>query len=227
MKLNRAHRQSGATLMEVLIAMTISLVATAAMIAMMSNTLGTTTRIIHMTKLTDDMRVAMQMMGRDVRRSSYNANSMYCYGNMDCASDGSDLTLAGDVVINDTGSCLTFLMDRGHDGVSTNDGAGGFRHVTKEGVGVIEMWTGGNTADCTDAPGATGWVDITDPDQMDIFTFEVGDEGYTLVILDNGTASLSQKVRKIRMDMEGRLVVDNSITRHVEDVITIRNDLLL
>ena len=227
MKLNRFHRQSGATMMEVLIAMTISLVVTSAMIAMMSNSLGTTTRIIHMTKLTDDMRAALQMMSRDVRRSSYNANSMYCYANDDCATDGSSLTLAGDVVINDTADCFTFLTDRDHDGDSTEDSAGGFRHVTKNGVGVIEMWTGDGAPNCTDAAGAAGWVDITDGEQMDIFAFTVGDEGYSQVILDNGTATLSQKVRKIRMDMEGRLVLDNSITRHIEDVITIRNDLLL
>ena len=39
MKLNRFHKQSGATLMEVLIAMTISLVVTAAMIAMIATTI--------------------------------------------------------------------------------------------------------------------------------------------------------------------------------------------
>lgn len=227
MNISRFNKQSGATLMEVLIAMTISLVVTAAMIAMMSNSLGTTARIIHMTKLTDDMRIAMQMMSRDVRRSSYNANSMYCYGNYDCNSDGSDLTLAGEVVITDAGNCFTFLTDRDHNGNSIDNDAGGFRHVTKNGVGVIEMWTGDNAPDCTDDAGAVGWVDITDSEQMDIFSFTVGDEGYTQEILNNGTTTLNQKVRKIRMDMEGRLVLDDSITRHVEDVITIRNDLLL
>ena len=76
MNKNRFHKQTGATLMEVLIAMTISLVVTAAMIAMMSNSLGTTARIIHMTKLQDDLRVAMQMMTRDLRRSNFNSKSM-------------------------------------------------------------------------------------------------------------------------------------------------------
>ncbi len=47
-------RQTGASLMEVMIAMSISLVVTAAMIALMSNSLGTTARIIQMTKLSDD-----------------------------------------------------------------------------------------------------------------------------------------------------------------------------
>ena len=147
MKLETLHRQRGATMMEVLIAMTISLVVTAAMIAMMSNTLGTTARIIHMSKLSDDMRVAMQMMTRDVRRSSYNVGSMYCYANEDCGSDASGVTLAGDVNINDAGTCFTFLLDRGWDRNSTNDGAGGFRRVTTNGVGVLEMWTGDSAPD--------------------------------------------------------------------------------
>jgi type IV pilus assembly protein PilW len=228
MKGIRFHKQAGATLMEVLIAMTVSLVATAAMIAMMSNSLGTTTRIIHMTKLTDDMRVAMQMMSRDVRRSSYNANSMLCYANENCATDGSGLALAGDVVINDAASCFTFLTDRDHDGDSTENAAGGFRRVTSLGAGVIEMWIGDNSPDCSADAGAAGWVQITNPEDMDIFAFTVDDDlSYDQVILDNGTDTVSQRIRKIRMNLQGRLVVDNTITRTLEDVINVRNDLLL
>ena len=78
-------RQTGASLMEVLVAMSISLVVTASMIALMANSLGTTGRIVKMTKLADDMRVTMQMVTRDVRRSSYNANSILCYANDACA----------------------------------------------------------------------------------------------------------------------------------------------
>ena len=226
--INRAHRQSGASLMEVLIAMSISLVVTAAMIAMMSNSLGTTARIIKMTKLTDDMRIAMQMMTRDVRRSSYNANSMFCYANDDCGTDTSGLVLAGDITINDAETCFTFLTDRDHDGDSTENEAGAFRHVVTDGVGVIEMWTGGNNPDCDDAAGAAGWVEITNPENMDIFAFTVDDDlSYTQVILDNGTDTLSQRIRKLRMNMQGRLVLDNDIQRSVEDVINVRNDLVL
>ena len=45
----KRNKQQGASLMEVLIAMSISLVVTASMIALMANSLGTTTRIIKMT----------------------------------------------------------------------------------------------------------------------------------------------------------------------------------
>jgi type IV pilus assembly protein PilW len=218
--------------MEVMIAMSISLVVTASMIALMANSLGSTARIIQMTKLSDDMRVALQMMSRDVRRASYNANSMYCYANTDCASDGI-VTTAGDITMVDLDSdsvndCFTFLMDRDYDGDSTEDNAGGFRRVTANGVGVIEMWTGDSTADCTDAAGAAGWVQITNPENMNISVFSIDDNlSYTQNILDDGTNTVSMKVRKVRMNMEGQLVLDSTITRHMEDIIAVRNDLLL
>ena len=221
-------RQGGTSLMEVLVAMTISLVVTAAMIALMGNSLGSTTRIIQMTKLSDDLRITMQMMSRDVRRSSYNANSMFCYANDDCDTDGA-ITAATDINIDDGNSCLTFLMDRDHDGDSTEDDAGGFRHVTTGGVGVIEMWTGDENPNCADAAGAAGWVQVTNPDNMDIFAFSVDENlSYTQVVKDDGAGNtVTQKVRKIRMNMRGRLVLDNTITRTVEDIISVRNDLLL
>ena len=94
------YLQAGASLMEVMVAMSISLVVTASMIALMANSLSTTARVVKMTKLTDDLRVAMQMMTRDVRRSSYNANSMFCYDNENCATDGA-IVAAGDITLAD------------------------------------------------------------------------------------------------------------------------------
>jgi type IV pilus assembly protein PilW len=230
------YLQAGASLMEVLVAMSISLVVTASMIALMANSLSTTARVVKMTKLTDDLRVAMQMMTRDVRRSSYNANSMFCYANENCATDGA-IVAAGDITLADidgdtVNDCFTFLMDRDHDGDSTEDDAGGFRRVTDGGVGVVEMWTGGANPDCDAAAGAAGWVQITDPDETDVFAFSVVDDdedlSYTVVIQDDGAGNtLSQRVRKIRMNLQGRLVADETIVRRVEDVISVRNDLLL
>jgi type II secretory pathway component PulJ len=224
--MNRVNfRQSGATLMEVLVAMSISLVVTSAMIAMMANSLGTTARIVKMTKLADDMRVAMQMMTRDVRRTSYNARSMFCYGNPNCGADEGGPTMAGDITIAGGGECLTFLLDRDHDGDSTENAGGGFRRVTDSGIGVMEMWTAGAAANCdVDA----GWVRITDPEDMDILSFSADEAlSYETEIFNDGTTSMSQKVRKIRLSMQGRLVLDNTVVREVEDIITVRNDLLL
>ncbi len=223
-------KQNGMSLMEVMVAMSISLVVTASMIALMANSLGTTARIIKMTKLSDDMRITMQMMSRDVRRSSYNANSMFCYANDDCDGEvtaAGTITLANDITINNSNDCFTFLMDRDHDGDSTENSAGGFRRVISSGVGVIEMWNGDQAPDCA-AVGPSSWVQITNPDNMDIFAFSVDENlSSTVEIFNDGVDTLSQKIRKVRMNLGGRLVLDNSIRREIEDVISVRNDLLL
>ena len=254
-KLNKQNisllNQKGAGLMEVLIAMSISLVVTASMVALMANSLGTTGRIIKMTKLSDDMRTAMQMMTRDVRRSSYNGKSMYCYATSDCRegatvtlTDLSTMVLADDLNIQvdvNGNTCFTFLMDREEDGDSTNfdgdptiDSGGGFRRaeVDPDGngndVGVIEMWTGGVAPDCSAAAGTSSWVQITNPENFDIFAFSVDEDlSYTQEIFNDGVTTLSQKVRKIRMNMQGQLVLDPTVVRRIEDVISVRNDILL
>lgn len=218
-------RQAGASLMEVLVAMSISLVVTAAMIALMSNSLGTTTRIVKMTKLSDDLRVAMQMMSRDVRRSNYNGDSMFCYANEDCTA------LTGGTIEfdNPAPECLTYAIDRDGDGLD-NDAGGGFRWAqdASTGNGVIEMWV----SDSDKAPDAcadgANWVQITDPENIEIFGFVVDDElSYSQVIKDDGVERIEQQVRKIRMNISGRLVIDDSIVRRMADTISVRNDALV
>ena len=237
--MNTCHtksRQAGATLMEVLVAMSLSLVVTASMIALMANSLGSTARIVKMTKLSDDLRVAMQMMTRDLRRSSFNADSMLCYGNADCATDGS-IIAAGDVTIVN-GSCFWFQLDRADganalNGDSTDDATGGFRRrsmtVDEEEFGWIEMYTGVAPPTCNEADETEGWVAITDRENMNITGFTIDDSlSYTQIVLQDVNGNeVSQKVRKIRMTVLGQLVMDPSIVRRMEDVISVRNDLIL
>ena len=175
MHFNR-QSQAGFSLMEAVVAMSISLVVTASMVALMANSLATTSRIVNMTKLTDDMRSTMQMLTRDVRRTSYNADAMFCYANQDCFTDGS-VTLPGDIVINNSDNCFIFQLDRGNDdGLSTDYDAGAFRlmPVGNPAVGVIEMWVGIDPPDCGDARAPTigCWLPIrpawTSPTSMSI-----------------------------------------------------------
>ena len=218
--------QRGFSLMEAIVATSISLVVTASMVGLMANSLGSTSRIVNMTKLSDDLRSTMQLMTRDVRRTSYTANALLCYGNDDCFSDGS-VTLPGDITISNSNDCFTFLMDRDHDGDATENDAGAFRRVVSGGVGVIEMWTGNNQPNC--AASSDNWVQVTNPDSMDITNFSVDDDlSYTDVIFDDGAGTtISQKVRKIRLVLQAQVVHHDEITRRIEDVISVRNDLLL
>lgn len=219
------RRQAGFGLMEGVIAMGISLVVTASMVALMSNSLSNTSRIVNMTKLSDDLRATMQMLTRDVRRASYNADALLCYGNENCYTDGS-ITMPGDVVISDDGECFTFQLDRGHNGDGTDDAAGGFRRVETGGIGGLEMWTGGNSPDCDDDD--ESWVSVSNSDNMNITGFSVNDDqSYTETVFDDGVTVIQQRVRKLTFVIDGELVTDSDISRRMEDVISVRNDILL
>ncbi len=222
-----SHYQAGFTLMEAVVSMSISLVVTASMVALMANSLGNTSRIVNMTKLSDDLRSTMQLLTRDVRRASYNAGAFRCYANEDCFSDGT-VTMAADININDAQNCFTYQMDRSHDGNSTDDAAGGFRLSAIGGIGALEMWTGDEDSapDC-DAED-TDWVQVTNPGSMNITGFNINDAlSYSQVISDDGAGNtISQRVRKIRFRIDAQLVTAANITRRMEDVISIRNDFL-
>ena len=92
-------RNAGFTLIEAMISLALSLLVTSAMVALMANSLGTSTRVIHMSQLTDEMRNAMSMMTRDVRRANYSANSIFCYGYSKCGFAGGGAEQTGDIQI--------------------------------------------------------------------------------------------------------------------------------
>jgi len=215
-------KQDGATLIEILIGLALSLVVTSSMVMLMSNSLGTTTRVIEMTQLTDELRNTMSMLTRDLRRANYSANAAYCYANADCGLDGS----ANQVELFFSDSCITFNLDRDQNGDATTDNAGGFRKPV--GVNVIEMWTGDASPDCDAVAGAAGWLEITDPDLVDItdLTFTLVD--LTGNVSGGGGATLTQHTREISIALEGALRLEGPvpISRRIEDTIKVRNDFL-
>lgn len=220
------HRAAGFSLMETLIATALSLIVTSTMVALMASSLSHTARIVKMTKLTDDLRTSMQMMTRDVRRSNYSANAVNCFANPDCAADGT-LGSAGDVQISADNDCFVFLLDRDHDGDGTENAPGGFRWVSEDGGGYIEMWVGDSSPDCSASNG--NWAAITDPEIFVVTSFAVDDSlSYTEVIWDDGDGNQSvQRVRKLHLSITAQLAVDESIERTMEDVISLRNHVYL
>lgn len=229
-------RQAGVTLIEAMISLSLSLIVTSGMVVLMANSLGTSTRIIQMSQLTDELRNAMSMMTRDVRRANYSANSIYCYGNSECGDPGGLAEQAGDIQISG-GSCFTFTLDRSFDGDATNDAVGGFRlrpHPTL-GVGVIQMWTGiaGTAPGCGDSYLTDEWVELTDPNTVNITVFTVDDAGsVTKEVLPGEPTAYTNRQRQIQIFLEGNLVLEEDrgnvvVSRRLQDIIYVRNDFIL
>lgn len=234
--LSLKRRQAGVTLMETMISLALSLVVTMAMVVLMANSLGTATRVIYMSQLTDELRNAMSMMTRDVRRANYSANSIFCYGYSQCGFAGGNALQAGDIQISNGQSCFTFTLDRGFNGDATDDAVGGFRRVvTPDGVGVIEMWTGagGATPNCGSAAGSANWIELTDPNTVNIMAFEVDDAGSIVKnIPETKTTTFESRQREIEITVSGELIIEQArgnpvVRREIQDVIYVRNDYVL
>lgn len=235
------NRQVGASLMEMMIGLALSLVVVTSMVALMSNSVGSATRITQMSQLTDELRNTMSMLSRDIRRANYNANAIYCYGNSRCGEDDMSAEQSADLDFDGSGgSCVIFGLDRNFDGDASTDDAGAFRrrevdNDSGQRVGQVEMWVGGNAPDCDqninntdpDIPG--DWIAITDPGFVDILEFNVDDSEvnagtYENRVLEEDESELVQRVRFVLLEIEGRLNLDNSIQRRVVDTIRLRND---
>ena len=226
------RRQAGATLMEILIGLALSTIVTISMVALMSNSLGTTSRIIQMTQLTDQLRNTMSMLTRDVRRANYNPYSLFCYANSDCGVSDSTVTHSAelDVVAYSGNSCLRYYLERETPtGLPGAVGGGAFRHVVSGGVGSIEMWVGGDNQppDANCGGNANLWIPVTDPDFVDITAFVVDDDtGSITGTLVSEASTLTQRTRQVQVRIAGRLVRDNGIEREIEDTIKVRNDFI-
>ena len=208
-------------LISMMVTAVLSLFASATMVILMASTLGRGTTTIQMSRLTQDMRATMQLMSRDVRRANYHSSFLSCFGNTNCRAELGISAYVNTININADGDCFWYWLDRNGDGDLTNDLIGAYRLASVSGVGAIQMRVGGNDAAQCDAD--AGWELITDPTVVDITAFTVDDTASYSEVLSN--AGETQRVEKIRLILNGRLVRDNTITREIRDVVHVRNDI--
>jgi type II secretory pathway component PulJ len=232
------QKQTGVTLIELLVAGVISLIAASGMILAMSSTLGTGSQTIQMARLTQEMRTAMQIMSRELRRANYHSTFMNCYGKVDClAGLGLDDKLRA-IVIDDSGDsdCLWFWYERPQpDGIKVLKGewmAAAFRRqVSDDGIGRIQMTTDDTTPNCADLDDSGNWVDLTDPNIINILTFNVDDAASYVETYNANLDTIS--VEKIALSMTAKLKVDASVrswiqgnanaSRDLTQVVAVRN----
>ena len=239
-------RQKGMTLMELLVAGFISIIVSTGMVILMASTLGTGTQTIKMTKLSLEMRSALQIMTRELRRANYHATFAGCFGDQDCLNTLGIATEVTEININGANDCLWFWYDRPQrcptssctvaqlataQTAITAETVAGFRRLETGGIGTIQMTTSGTSA--ANCP-TSGWVDISNSNLIDIQAFNVDDAvtnfgSYTFSI--NGT----QSIERIGITMTGKLISDASLptwmqgsnapTLTIRDFVRVRNDI--
>lgn len=237
-------RQLGASLVEMLVAMLLSLIVSVSAILMLSNSLGTNSQIMHYTLLSNELRKSMQLMSRDVRRAGYTAGAQWCLANTLCMPDTSialpdplgildplplldSIELPNGIAVSESGDCFVFELDRDQDATIGAGDYGGYRRVVSEGVGVLMTWMGQDAPSCGAV--SDSWTRITNPNLIHISGFTVSDapsfdEVVSTDLLGNTTA---QRVRRIWIQISGELVNDAGVNETIETTIDVRNDMLM
>lgn len=226
-----ARRQAGFTLIELLVSLAVSLIAVSGMLLVMSNTVGSTAQVIEATRTSSELRTALQLISREVRRANFNENFIRCIGvgDQNCAFVSDEL--AFDATAGS--ACMTYGYRR-YDyaaGSWPADDTIRERGALRLNSGTLELNADG---DC-DTVG--GWERVSDPNVVRITEFNIVDaEGDNLLSHEQTvSANLSQRVRKFRVRLSGyscRLgdvatcPAANRVVRQVETTVRVRNDLI-
>lgn len=217
----RISAQSGLGLVEMLVSVALSLMAVTVMVILMANTLGTGSETIQMSRLSQELRASIQLMSRDLRRANYHSGYLNCFANFNCRNDLGIAAYVNTININAAGNCFWYWLDRDGDADLSNDAVGGYRFSTVGGIGVLQMRIAGNAAANCDDP--AGWELITDPDTIDITSFNISNsDSYTESLTSAGDV---QTVEKIRLTINGRMASNPAVQRQIQDLILVRNDI--
>ena len=205
------HQQKGLTLIEMLIALVLSLLVTGMVISMFTSSIGGHAQAIRTMRLNQDLRIAMDMMVRDIRRAGYWAGT-------NVASNPHATALSGGLPISITGSnCVVVSYDLDGDSDTSVEEFFGYRLNGLELETTKSSSATGTQPDCTGTFSA-GWEDLLDTNtvQIDTLTFE------TYPALAASFAASPNKT--VLITLEGTSRLDPNIKTVLSEEVRVRNE---
>ncbi|MED5523941.1 MAG: prepilin-type N-terminal cleavage/methylation domain-containing protein [Pseudomonadota bacterium] len=117
MPLTSRMRQTGMTLVELMVAMSMGLVVILAATTLFSATVGASSISARMTVLRSDLNIVANMITSDLRRAGYTANATDAFGKVACTSDyETNCPFAFKASRDITSSCVVARMDSNDNG---------------------------------------------------------------------------------------------------------------
>ena len=149
--------QSGFTLVELMIGITLGLVVTGSLVAFTTSMVRANSDNVRLMRLTEDLRTGMNLMTREVRRSGYDNESVNSALTSKAPSAYSDLT-----VETKTAGRIVYEYDLG-------DASKEFRGFRLDSVsGALEMKVASSKVACDSMD---GWSAISNPDVVHVTKF--------------------------------------------------------
>ena len=202
------HRQRGASLVELMIAMALGLTALAAMTSLVGSGIGMNARLLASSRLNEEVNAIGQLLTRDIKRAGYNADTIA----MVTDPTASPSLFANSLVVSEfpgeaANSCLIFAYDRNSNGVIDTVGTNenfGFRLND----GAVEIRIGGATCE------VGGWQNLSDTSVVNIT-----DLTFTL----NQTTANSVISTQVDIFLQGELTRNDNFSRQFSTNFLVRN----
>ncbi|HEY6511430.1 MAG TPA: prepilin-type N-terminal cleavage/methylation domain-containing protein [Burkholderiaceae bacterium] len=212
------HRQTGLSMVELMVGVAIGLFVVAGATLAVSNQLGDNRRLMLETQIQQDLRAAADVIARDLRRSGYWASAqdgVWHAGAVAVATNPYTAMAPASGVANE----VTFGYSRGaieNNLLDLNDQAG-FRLVDA----AIQMRTGGQ------------WQALTDSTTLRVTEFRVTLNSQAVALSCFNACPVgalacppTQTVREVEVLIEGTAVHDPSVRRNARSNVRLRNDVI-
>jgi prepilin peptidase dependent protein B len=207
----------GFTLIELMVAMLITLIVSATTVQITSNVFQTSTQSIQMIQLSQEMRSVIQLISRDIRRSGYNDDSLARFLATEAIASGVSM---GTLDANNTANCLQVQYDS-LDGDAKNVV---YRLRVVSDVGRVSAHFNAN-ATCDTSTDDIAWVDVTDPLLTHISALEFVLNNQTTDIaenMNNGNV-IQVGLEQINIVISATLRTNEAVNRSIINEIQIRN----
>lgn len=207
-------RQGGFTLIELMVSMLIGLIILAAVITMFVTMIKSDSDNLKTIRLNQELRAAMGLMIRDIRRSGANRNAAVNSATMPPTNPFSTISIP----INTTATSISFSYDAVAD-ASTE--LYGYRRNSTAGTERVETCRG------TVAAGCGAWQPVTDESLVNITNLSFTDVTVCFPAPVPPATCVTNpgiNIREITVTLSGQLRRDAAVARTLTETIKVRND---
>lgn len=207
----------GFTLMEFLIALTISAAVIAGLMSLFYVVTKHSRSSTELARLDSQLTLVLNKMSRDIHRAGYWANAGSSASNPFQAS-------GTDIQVNAGNNCILITYDADKNGslsaitAAADDERYGYRFLN----GAIQYRPRGATFSCTAA--ADNWEDLTDPNIVTITAFTVTLNSENLDIDGAGPGTATMSVRSVTISLTAQLTSDSNVSKTITKTVKIYND---
>jgi prepilin peptidase dependent protein B len=218
--LKSAAGQRGLSLTELMVSLSIGVLLMLGLTTFMSGTLVNNTSSVKTIQFNQEMRAAMTLMVRDLRRSGYWGSTSYTTGALSGVGYGSTYSNPFSNVDTSTANCILYRYDKNSNSTLDDGEYFGFK---LSGTGIQMLNSGTSSSACN---GTSGWTALTNTSNLNItgLTFEKTDSNPVYTTYGAATGP-NIKVRYVTITLTAQCATDSNIQQTLKETIRIGNDL--